>query len=133
MPLPTWTESMLIEIVYEDPSDQETYTSTLENENQSLRSRVEALERELLCRSPTKSPKKTKVPSLDFNVVRNAAGNGSMPEFQETTIPDLDVLSLSNPKNTQSPAKKPGKKMRTLTARKWDLMDENEIDALENH
>lgn len=33
----------------------------------------------------------------------------------------------------QSPGKTPGKKMRKLTARKWDLMDENEMDAFENH
>lgn len=26
----------------------------------------------------------------------------------------------------------PGKKIRKLTARKWDLMDENELDAYEN-
>lgn len=33
----------------------------------------------------------------------------------------------------QSPGKTPGKKMRKLTTRKWDLMDENELDAFENH
>lgn len=33
----------------------------------------------------------------------------------------------------QSPSKTAGKKMRQLTARKWDLMDENEMDAFENH
>ena len=32
----------------------------------------------------------------------------------------------------QSPSKTPGKKMRKLTTRKWDLMDENELDAFEN-
>ena len=32
----------------------------------------------------------------------------------------------------QSPSKTPGKKMRKLTTRKWDLMDENELDAIEN-
>ena len=33
----------------------------------------------------------------------------------------------------QSPGKTAGKKMRKLTARKWDLMDEDELDAFENH
>ena len=32
----------------------------------------------------------------------------------------------------QSPSKTPGKRIKKLTARKWDLMDENEMDALEN-
>ena len=33
---------------------------------------------------------------------------------------------------SQSPGKIPGKKVRKLTTRKWDLMDENELDAFEN-
>lgn len=32
----------------------------------------------------------------------------------------------------RSPGKTAGKKMRKLTTRKWDLMDENELDAFEN-
>lgn len=44
----------------------------------------------------------------------------------------LNAISLTESK-AQSPGKTPGKKMRKLTTRKWDLMDENELDAFENH
>ena len=47
----------------------------------------------------------------------------------------LNGMSLMDPAEckVQSPGKTAGKKMRKLTTRKWDLMDENEMDAFENH
>ena len=43
----------------------------------------------------------------------------------------MSLKDASEPRR-QSPGKTPGKKMRKLTTRKWDLMDENEMDAFEN-
>ena len=47
----------------------------------------------------------------------------------------LNGMSLTDAAEcgTQSPGKTVGKRMRKLTTRKWDLMDENEMDAFENH
>lgn len=41
-------------------------------------------------------------------------------------------MSLTDPAEAKTAGKTAGKKMRKLTARKWDLMDEDEIEALEN-
>ena len=51
-----------------------------------------------------------------------------------TTLLKLNSMSLTEAAESkaQSPVKTPGKKMRKLTTRKWDLMDENEMDAFEN-
>ena len=43
----------------------------------------------------------------------------------------MSLKDASEPRR-QSPGKTPRKKMRKLTTRKWDLMDENEMDAFEN-
>ena len=52
-----------------------------------------------------------------------------------TALFKLNGMSLTDAADCkpQSPSKTPGKKMRKLTARKWDLMDENEMDAFEHH
>ena len=44
----------------------------------------------------------------------------------------LNCMTLNDHGERKSPGKTPGKKIRKLTTRKWDLMDENEMDALEN-
>ena len=105
------------------------YKTELETENESLRRKLEALERELQCRSPTKSPKKAKVPSLDLSDIRVAAGSGSGNETLASAFQKLNGLSLTDVAEGRSL----GKKIRKLTARKWDLMDENEMDAFENY
>lgn len=106
--------------------DQDTRTAELENENEALRRRLEGLERELQCRSPTRSPRKSQLSSPSKNF-----GAGAL----ETTLFKLNGMSLTDPAEykPQSPGKTPGKKMRKLTARKWDLMDENEMDAFDNN
>ena len=112
--------------VHEDPIEQDARTTELENENEALRRKLEALERELQCRSPSKSQGKSQLssPSKD---------NGS--DVLGTAMLKLNGMSLTDviEPRTQSPGKTPGKKMRKLTTRKWDLMDENEMDAFENH
>lgn len=106
--------------------DLDTRTAELENENEALRRKLEALERELQCRSPTRLPKKPQLSSPSEKYGAGALG---------TALLKLNGMSLTDPAEhkSQSPGKTPGKKMRKLTARKWDLMDENEMDAFENN
>ncbi|KAL6718802.1 hypothetical protein ACLMJK_003036 [Lecanora helva] len=118
--------------IHEDPIDRSTYVSGLESENEALRRRLESLERELQCKSPTKSSKKPKIPSLNLTDIRLAAGGAERNDSIGTAVSKLNGLTLDNPSGIKSPAKTPGKKIKKLTARKWDLMDENEIDAFEN-
>ncbi|KAL9130632.1 MAG: hypothetical protein Q9217_001246 [Psora testacea] len=106
--------------VHEDPVDQAAYQNQLETENERLRQKVEALERELQCQSPTKSPikpSKPMMPNLD---------SGS------AVVLDRALLKGNGMSSSQQPSGTAAKKMRKLTARKWDLMDENEMDAYEN-
>ena len=97
----------------------------LENENEALRRRLDNLERELQCRSPTKSPRKAQVSSGRKDYGASALG---------TALFKLNGMSLTDAVDgkQQSPSKTAGKKMRKLTARKWDLMDENEMEAFQN-
>lgn len=113
--------------------DHGTYTSELESENETLRRKLQDLERQLQCRSPTKSAKKPKIPSLNLTDVRLAAGGASRNDSFGTAVSKLNSMTLTDPIEGKSPGKTPGKKMKKLTARKWDLMDENEIDAFENY
>lgn len=85
------------------------------------------------CRSPTKSSKKARVPSLTLTDVRLAAGGAARNESFGTALSKLNGMTLADPVDNKSPGKTPGKKIKKLTARKWDLMDENEMDAFENH
>ncbi|KAF6239655.1 hypothetical protein HO173_002201 [Letharia columbiana] len=112
--------------IHEDAIDQDTRTTELENENEALRRKLEALERDLQCRSPTKAPRKPQLssPSKDYGP---AALGTALSKFNGMSLIDAAAYKA------QSPGKTPGKKMRKLTARKWDLMDENEMDAFENH
>ena len=97
----------------------------LEYENEDLRRKLEALEHELQCRSPTKAPRKAQLssPSKEY-------GSGAL----ETALLKLNGMSLTDAAECkpQSPGKTAGKKMRKLTTRKWDLMDEKEMEAFEN-
>ena len=123
--------------VHEDPVDQHTYITELETENEALRQRLEGLERQLQCRSPTESRQKPRIPSLAPADIRAAAGSGSGIEALGSTLSKLNGLELTGPAEARSPektpGKTPGKKVRKLTTRKWDLMDENDLDAFENH
>ena len=111
--------------VYEDPIEPDARIAELERANEILCRKLDALERELQCRSPTKSPTKAQLssPSKDYGF--DALG---------TAVFKLNGMSLTDGAESkrQSPGKTPGKKMRKLTTRKWDLMDEKEMDAFEN-
>lgn len=107
-------------IVHEDPIVPSDRVSELENENDALRRRLDALEHEMHSRSPTRLAKK---PQLD-----SSPGAGAENGVCGTTLYErLNGLSLKGTRTVT-----PEKKIRKLTARKWDLMDENEMDAYEN-
>ena len=135
--LRVFTISTKHKTVHEDAVDRNAYITELETENEALRQRSEALEREIQCRSPTKSRQKPRIPSLALADIRLAAGSDSGAEALGSALSKLNGLGLTDPAEARSPekttGKKPGMKVRKLTTRKWDLMDENDLDAFENH
>ncbi|KAL8721970.1 MAG: hypothetical protein Q9225_001445 [Loekoesia sp. 1 TL-2023] len=119
--------ALLTLIVYEDPMDTSERVMELETENERLRRHLESLERELNSRSPTRPSKKTSQ--------RLATPRKQLSETDDdfsTTLFKLNAINLSPKEPKTSPVgKTPGKKIRKLTTRKWDLMDENELEAYE--
>jgi len=108
----------------------------LETENETLCRKVQDLERELQCRSPSKTPRKAKVASLNLGDIRVAAGSDSRNAALGSALSKVNGLSLTDSASkagTSSPGKTSAKKIRKLTARKWDLMDENEMVAFESY
>ena len=97
----------------------------LEKENDNLRCRLDALQREIQFHaSPTRSAKKGQAQN------ETALGPVSANMRSSSTVLDdkLSGLSLTEEKEVRTP----GKKVRKFTARKWDFMDEHEMDAYEN-
>ncbi|KAL8872264.1 MAG: hypothetical protein Q9174_002077 [Haloplaca sp. 1 TL-2023] len=110
--------------IYEDPVDRAEDSNGLEEENERLRHRIDALERQLNSQSPSRHSKKP----APMTTPRKALSN-SDDDFG-TTLFKLNAMNLSPKEPKMSPAgKTPGKKIRKLTARKWDFMDENELDS----
>lgn len=127
---------MVYQLVHEDAVDQNAYMSELEGENETLRRKLQDVEHELQCRSPTHSPRKPKVLSLNLGENRMAAGSGGGNEALGSALSKFNGLRMIDPTlkaGTNSPGKTPIKKIRKLTARKWDLMAENEMEAFENY
>ena len=130
--------------VREDPVDEIAYRDQLERENEGLRYKIEALEREAWCRSPTHTP--TTAAAAAAAATRRSLGKASKPMQNLDTSRDvlgssaafsLNRMSLTEPADEEGElegekALGTAKKMRKLTARKWDLMDESELEALEN-
>lgn len=112
--------------VHEDAVDHTTYTTELESENETLRHKLESLERELQCRSPTKPPRTTQTPTTDLRVHPDVLGS-ALSKLNGPTLTDSAAPAVKPAGMT------PGKKLRKLTARKWDLMDENEMDAYSDY
>lgn len=106
-------------IVHEDATSLDMHSNDLEVENETLRRKLDALERELQFQSPTRSQKKKQ--------------QQQEPPFMDdcgTTLFKLNSLSLNSEKGMgASPMKTPGKKFRKFTARRWDLGDENDLDG----
>ncbi|PKX88535.1 kinesin family protein [Aspergillus novofumigatus IBT 16806] len=111
--------------VYEDPgSATDQRVEELELENDQLRSRIAALERELMGRSPTKKPKSK-------NVLEPSHGSNHLGRESdiESALRRMDQLKLAD--SVFSPAasggSSPGKKHRKMATRKWDLAPEEDI------
>jgi len=118
-------------LVYEDPEPStDERIEELERENDILRSKIEALERELMTRSPTKKPKSKQnlFPNRDSSLDSSSliAGESDV----ENVFHKVGQLKLSDsyksPSVTPTP-KAQGKKPRKLTARKRDLGPEEEL------
>ncbi|KAL9020133.1 MAG: hypothetical protein Q9185_002590 [Variospora sp. 1 TL-2023] len=110
--------------IYEDATDHDERVAELETENERLRRQLDSLEREINARSPTRPSKK----AAPFVTPRKPVGNGE--DDLGTTLFKLNAMNLSPKEPKASPiGKTPSKKIRKLTTRKWDLMDENEMDA----
>ncbi|KAG2014836.1 hypothetical protein GB937_006294 [Aspergillus fischeri] len=111
--------------VYEDPgSATDQRVEELELENDQLRSRIAALERELMGRSPTKKPKSK-------NVLEPSHGSNHLGRESdiESALRRMDQLKLAD--SMFSPAasgsSSPGKKHRKMATRKWDFAPEEDI------
>ena len=93
----------------------------LEFENDQLRRKIAALERELTSQSPTKKSKFKNAlePTRDSNIL----GRGSEIE---TALRAMDQLRLTDTL-LSSPPGTPEKKQRKMTTRKWDLAPEDDI------
>ena len=106
--------------IYEDeprlPNNQRVLD--LEDENAALARRVEALERELQCRSPTKK-QKLKMPLATAN-----AENLLRSAEIEKALKGMHAMNIADADAGVAVGKTPGKKVRKLTTRKWDLGDE---------
>ncbi|KAL8878488.1 MAG: hypothetical protein Q9198_003709 [Flavoplaca austrocitrina] len=109
--------------IYEDPEDRVDRVAELESENKRLRCRLDGLEREINSRSPTRSSKK----APELTTPRKTLSSGD--DELGTSLFKLNAMSLTPKEPKMSPVGKKTAKIRKLTARKWDLMDENEMDA----
>ncbi|KAL8699482.1 MAG: hypothetical protein Q9224_001388 [Gallowayella concinna] len=109
--------------IYEDPIERTDRVTELEAANEQLRRRLDALEREINSRSPTRSSKKP--PQLTTPRKTLSGGDDDLG----TTLFKMNAMSLTPKVAKMSPAGKKTPKIRKLTARKWDLMDEDELDA----
>ncbi|KAK9600576.1 hypothetical protein V6Z92_000653 [Aspergillus fumigatus] len=111
--------------VYEDPgSATDQRVEELELENDQLRSRIAALERELMGRSPTKKPKSK-------NALEPSHGSNHLGRESdiESALRRMDQLKLAD--SMFSPAtsgnSSPSKKHRKMATRKWDFGPEEDI------
>ena len=119
--------------IHEDaPQSPSQYTEDLELENEALRRKLESLERELQSQSPTRSARKSplslRVGQDDFSPIISRFDTMHLKENDSSR---MGMGSLSKEMRTPSKGevKIPGRKVRKLTAKKWDLMDENEMDT----
>ncbi|KAL4907993.1 hypothetical protein BDW74DRAFT_114546 [Aspergillus multicolor] len=110
--------------IHEDsqPSSNER-VEELEFENDQLRSKITALERELNCRSPTK---KSKSKNTALESSRNANILGRESDI-EVALRKMDQLKLADSMFRGSAVDSPGKKQRKMATRKWDLAPEDDF------
>ncbi|KAI9367257.1 P-loop containing nucleoside triphosphate hydrolase protein [Aspergillus egyptiacus] len=114
--------------IHEDPGpSSDERVEELEFENDQLRSRINALERELACTSPTKKSR-SKNTAVALEPSRNANLLGRDSDI-DLALRKIDQLKLADsmfhgPPADSSPGKK---KQRKMATRKWDLGPEDDI------
>ncbi|GKZ63919.1 hypothetical protein AnigIFM50267_000210 [Aspergillus niger] len=111
--------------IYEDPKpSSDERVEDLEFENDQLRSRIAALERELNCRSPTKKSRSKNT----LEASRNSNIFGRESDI-EVALKRMDQLKLADSMFSPAPqpASSPGKRQRKMATRKWDLAPEEDI------
>ncbi|KAL8926150.1 MAG: hypothetical protein Q9208_003053 [Pyrenodesmia sp. 3 TL-2023] len=114
--------------IYEDPADSSERVIELEAENERLRRQLDSLEREINSRSPSRISKQPQ--QLTTSNPRKKLGDAA-DDFGMTLF-KLSAMNSSPKEPKSSPVgKTPGKRIRKLTTRKWDLMDEDELDSYE--
>lgn len=110
--------------VHADPEpSRDEKVEELEFEIDQLRSKVTSLERELMCRSPTKKSrtKNTLEPSRNSNIL------GRESDI-ETALQRMDQLKLADTMfSPVPPSASPGKRLRKMATRKWDFAPEEDI------
>lgn len=93
----------------------------LERENDQLRSKLAALEREVLSQSPTRKPKAKTAPAPRSYL------QGRESDI-ENALQRMDQLKLADTMFAPpSPIASPSKKTRKMGTRKWDLAPEDAI------
>ncbi|KAJ5818545.1 hypothetical protein N7474_004136 [Penicillium riverlandense] len=110
--------------IYEDPErSTNERVEELENENEQLRRRLAALEREMSSQSPTRKPRAKNAPTTRSS---NLLGRES---DIENALQRLDHLKIADSMfSPSSPAPtSPGKKPRKMATRKWDLGPEDQL------
>ncbi|KAJ5625770.1 hypothetical protein N7510_002079 [Penicillium lagena] len=110
--------------IYEDPKQSTNErVEELENENEQLRRRLAALEREMNSQSPTRKPRAKNGPTTRSS---NLLGRES---DIENALQRLDHLKIADGMfSPSSPAPtSPGKKPRKMATRKWDLGPEDQL------
>ncbi|KAL4810019.1 P-loop containing nucleoside triphosphate hydrolase protein [Aspergillus unguis] len=108
--------------IHEDPSSNDRMEE-LEFENDQLRSKIIALERELNCKSPSK---KSKSKNTALATSRNANVLGRESDI-EVALRKMDQLKLADSMFKAPPGDSPGKKQRKMATRKWDFAPEDDI------
>ncbi|KAE8138427.1 P-loop containing nucleoside triphosphate hydrolase protein [Aspergillus pseudotamarii] len=110
--------------VHTDPEpSRDEKVEELEFEIDQLRSKVTSLERELMCRSPTKKSKSKN--TLESSRNSNILGRESDIDM---ALQRMDQLKLADSMFSPAPpANSPGKRLRKMATRKWDFAPEEDI------
>lgn len=111
--------------VHDDPPPSTaSRIEALESENEELRRKLKNFERDLQSQSPTRSA---------FKKPPNTPPSSTVLDDCGTTLFKLNALSLIQEKRVGGGASPlmttPGRKTKKMTARQWDLGDENDLDA----
>ncbi|CAG8124707.1 unnamed protein product [Penicillium salamii] len=107
-------------VLFED-TDSNDRMDELEQENDQLRRKLAAFEREMLSKSPSRKPRPKNAPSARSNLQ-------SRESDIENALQRMDQLKLADTMFAPpSPTTSPIKKTRKMGTRKWDLAPEDDI------